>query len=256
MKLAAIIPARLSSSRFPRKVLFKFNNIPMVEHVRLRAEKSKVFDAGVYVATCDHEVFDIVNKNGGTAIITSKDHKNGTSRVSEAVENVACTHVVVLQGDEPLILPRHLKEFAIGIAKNPECHAWNGVSNISEYSDLSDKSIVKCAINKFNDILFCFRGNPFISSFNTQSVYTKKMLGLIAFRKESIKEINNHPADNIEINETIEQMRMISSGYGIKSINLGDNLPSVNLPSDAELVLQKMTCDKEQTELICSYASK
>ena len=253
MKLAAVIPARLSSSRFPRKVLFDLNNMPMVEHVRRRAEISKVFDAGVYVATCDQEVFDLVEKNGGFAIMTSKNHKNGTSRAAEAIENIDCTHVVVLQGDEPLILPRHLKEFAIEISKNKTYHVWNGVSSIYEHDDFSNESIEKCAINKCNDILFCFRGKPFVSDFEIQSQYTRKMLGLIAFRKKSIKEINDCPADNLEINEKIEQMRVVSLNYRIKSINLGESLPSVNLPSDVELVLQRMSHNKEQIELIRSY---
>jgi 3-deoxy-manno-octulosonate cytidylyltransferase (CMP-KDO synthetase) len=253
VKFAAIIPARLSSSRFPRKVLFEFEGFPMVEHVRLRAEASKVFDAGVYVATCDQEVFDLVSKNGGSAIMTSKKHKNGTSRVAEAVDFVDCTHVVVLQGDEPLLLPRHLKKFCSEVMMNQEYPVFNGVSDILEYNDLDNKTIVKCAVNKKNDIIFCFRGTPFVSTFEVQCQYLKKMLGLIAFRKETIKEISNCKADAIEINEEIEQIRIISLNYKMKAINLGESLASVNLPSDSALVLQKMVHNKEQSEMIRSY---
>jgi 3-deoxy-manno-octulosonate cytidylyltransferase (CMP-KDO synthetase) len=256
MKLAAIIPARLASTRFPRKVLFEFNGVPMVEHVRLRAEISEVFDAGVYVATCDQEVFDIVGKNGGLPIMTSIEHQNGTSRVAEAVEGIDCTHVVVLQGDEPLLLPRHLKEFAMEVKKNPEYHVWNGVSDIYEYDDFSNETIVKCAVNKHNDIVFCFRGKPFVSSLDIQSQYVKKMLGLIAFKKESIKEISNHTADILEINEGIEQMRAIGLNYKMKSINLGESFPSVNIPSDAEIVSQQMICNKDQVKIMSDYSYK
>ena len=62
IKIAAVIPARLASSRFPRKVLYDFCGLPMLEHVRKRAEISKVFNAGVYVATCDQEVFDLLSE--------------------------------------------------------------------------------------------------------------------------------------------------------------------------------------------------
>jgi 3-deoxy-manno-octulosonate cytidylyltransferase (CMP-KDO synthetase) len=104
-----------------------------------------------------------------------------------------------------------------------------------------------------NKILFCFRGSPFVSEFNLQSKYVKKMLGLIAFRKNTIQEINQTPADTIEINENIEQIRIISSNYAMGAINLGESLPSVNLISDSELVLHEMTSNREQIEIIKDY---
>ena len=111
MKIAAVIPARLESSRFPRKVLHNFCGTPMIEHVRLRAEKSNVFQAGVYVATCDTEIYELVKSNGGNPIMTSKSHSNGTSRVAEAIKDIDCSHVLVLQADEPLITPKIMEEF-------------------------------------------------------------------------------------------------------------------------------------------------
>ena len=83
----------------------------MIEHVRLRAEKSNVFQAGVYVATCDTEIYELVKSNGGNPIMTSKSHSNGTSRVAEAIKDIDCSHVLVLQADEPLITPKIMEEF-------------------------------------------------------------------------------------------------------------------------------------------------
>ena len=79
------------------------------------------------------------------------------------------------------------------------------------------------------------------------------MLGLIAFRKNTIQEINQTPSDTIEINENIEQMRIISSNYAMGAINLGESLPSVNLISDSELVLHEMTSNREQIEILKVY---
>jgi 3-deoxy-manno-octulosonate cytidylyltransferase (CMP-KDO synthetase) len=253
IKIAAVIPARLASSRFPRKVIHDFLGLPMLEHVRIRAEISKVFNAGVYVATCDREIYDLVKNNGGNSIMTSESHLNGTSRVAEAIRSIDCTHVLVLQADEPLILPFHLKEFIKKIQKNPQFEAWNAIADIHKSNDLIDKTIVKCAVNQSNRILFCFRGSPFISEFNFQSKYVKKMLGLIAFRKNVIQVINEIPADFIEINESIEQMRVISSIYKMCGINLGASLPSVNLISDADLVLSEMSSDKDQLKILKGY---
>ena len=104
MKIIAIIPAHLASVRFPRKVLHPFAGLPMIEHVRRRALFASGLD-GVYVATCDEEIADVVERGGGRVIVTSSTHKTGTDRVAEAVSSLDCTHVIVLQADEPLMLP-------------------------------------------------------------------------------------------------------------------------------------------------------
>ena len=62
------------------------------------------------------EIYDLVRSNGGEAVMTKGEHSNGTSRVAEAIENIDCSHVVLLQGDEPLILPRHLKAMVDAIS--------------------------------------------------------------------------------------------------------------------------------------------
>ena len=233
--------------------MHEFFGMPMLGHVRIRAELSKVFNAGVYVATCDKEVFDLINNNGGNAIMTSKDHINGTSRVSEAVNKIDCSHVLVLQADEPLLLPEHLNNFINQIHKNSQFQVWNAISDLQNIHDLRNKTIVKSAISQNNRILFCFRGAPFVSEFSLQSQYVKKMLGLIAFTKNAILEINNVSSDHIEINESIEQMRIISSVYEMGAINLGEGLPSVNLKSDAELVIKEMTSNEQQIEILKRY---
>lgn len=70
MKIAAIIPARLASSRFPRKVLLPIEGLPMVEHVRRRALLCEDLSE-VVVATCDTEVADMVASHGGRAVMTA-----------------------------------------------------------------------------------------------------------------------------------------------------------------------------------------
>jgi 3-deoxy-manno-octulosonate cytidylyltransferase (CMP-KDO synthetase) len=253
LKIAAVIPARLESSRFPRKVLHNFCGTPMIEHVRLRAEKSNVFQAGVYVATCDTEIYELVKSNGGNPIMTSKSHSNGTSRVAEAIKDIDCSHVLVLQADEPLITPKILEEFVEKITLSSHYEAWNAISDINEEIDISNTSIVKCAVNQENRILFCFRGSPFICDFEVQSNYLKKMLGLIAFTKNSIQEINNKTEDLIENFEKIEQIRIINSNHQMGAIDLGKSFPSVNLKTDADIVLKIMNSDEEQIHILDSY---
>ena len=79
---AIIIPSRLKAKRFPNKPLAKINNVPMIVHVLKRAKESKVGE--VFVATPDDEIFQVVEENGGKAVLTKEDHVSGSDRVYEA----------------------------------------------------------------------------------------------------------------------------------------------------------------------------
>ena len=103
----AVIPSHLASIRFPNKILYPFMGLPMIEHVRRRAVLSGCFTE-VFVATCDEQIADALSSFTSNIIFTSNTHPNGTSRVCEAIQNIDCSHVMILQGDEPLILPQHL----------------------------------------------------------------------------------------------------------------------------------------------------
>ena len=135
LKPVCVIPARLASSRFPRKLLAPFQGYPIIEHVRRRALLVEAFDR-VVVATCDQEIYDLVRSNGGDALMTSGEHPNGTSRVAEAIENIDCSHVVLLQGDEPLILPSHLAAMVDAISTRVDCKILNAVGPIESSDEL------------------------------------------------------------------------------------------------------------------------
>ena len=87
MKIVGVIPAHLASVRFPQKILFDIHGLPMIEHVRRRALLCGELE-DVIVATCDIEIANIIKSYGGKVIMTSNSHKNGTSRVAEAIEGL------------------------------------------------------------------------------------------------------------------------------------------------------------------------
>ena len=102
-----IIPTRLAAKRFPNKPLAKINNIPMILHVFNKAKESKVGE--VFVATPDKKIFEIVNNNGGNAILTEKNHASGSDRVYEVYSKKLKNNVdliINLQGDMPNIKPK------------------------------------------------------------------------------------------------------------------------------------------------------
>ena len=110
MKIVAFIPAHLASVRLKEKILLKFYGLEMIEHVRRRALLSGVFDR-VIVATGDEKIVSLIKSYDGEVFKTSKKHISGTSRVAEAAKKVDASHIVIIQGDEPLMLPAHLKKW-------------------------------------------------------------------------------------------------------------------------------------------------
>jgi 3-deoxy-manno-octulosonate cytidylyltransferase (CMP-KDO synthetase) len=249
IRIVAVIPAHLASVRFPGKILHPFHGLPMIEHVRRRALLCEDF-SDVFVATCDREIADVIEAFGGKVIMTSDQHLNGTSRVAEAVREIDCTHVVLLQGDEPLLLPRHLEAFIQSIFGDPTWDAWNATGPIKKEDELDRHSFVKCAVSQTNRILYCFRRSPCYSSFDQQVDFIRKVLGIIAFGKEFILKLTSHDVSLIEKAESIEQMRMIEHGYRVRSVPVSHSLPSVNEPGEAETVLEYIEHDAEQKQLL------
>jgi len=108
MKILALIPARLASSRFPGKPMMPILGKPMIGHVYEKVSKSLFLDK-VAVATCDQQIKEYIESIGGEAIITSDKHERASDRCAEALlkieskENIKYDIVVMIQGDEPMI---------------------------------------------------------------------------------------------------------------------------------------------------------
>ena len=239
IRIKAVIPAHLASIRFPEKILFPFFGYPMIEHVRRRALLSeKISD--VYVATCDQKIADAVIAHGGKVILTGDHHRNGTSRVAEAVREIEASHFILLQGDEPLLLPSYVDMVIDAIVKQPACDAWNGTGPIETIEEIDRHSFVKCAVAPDDHIMYCFRRGPSHAPIEQQQTYTRKILGIIAFRKDFLQELVQFAPAITEISESIEQMRIIENGYRLISVPFEESLPSVNEPDEADIVIEYM----------------
>jgi len=249
MEIAAIIPARLASTRFPRKVVLPIEGLPMIEHVRRRALLCSGLSE-VVVATCDNEIAELVGRAGGKAVMTSDDHQNGTTRVAEAIQSIRCSHVILLQGDEPLLLPRHVEKLVSAIEAEPEVPAWNLVGALETPEELDRHSFVKCAVAPPHRILYCFRRSPFHSSFSHQKVVARKMLGVIAYRKDFLLKLTTLPQTQCEAFESIEQMRILESGFNFEYVEVFPSTPSINEPHELGEALALLHSDVEQQAML------
>ena len=244
MKKIVVIPARLNSKRFPNKILLDLKGLPMIEHVRRRALLAENVEE-VYIATCDTEIRNVLESYGAKVIMTSKNHKNGTTRVAEAVSGINCSNVILIQGDEPLLLPRYLDKMTNVISLDNNSFARNATGPIETEDEFKRSSVVKASIYE-DKILYCFRKKNLVNNFEAKRHNFRKILGLIAYKKDFLISLTEMNPTVVEKTESIEQMRIIENGYSICSVPFESSQPSINEPSEVQLVWDYVANNKEQ----------
>lgn len=249
VRIAALIPARLYSSRFPGKVMFPFFALPMVEHVRRRVLLCPGL-SDVVVATCDPEVAEPVQAFGGSVVMTSSAHPTGTDRVAEALRSVDCTHVLIVQADEVLVLPEQLQQVVDAVRQHPEVRAWNATAPIAGQEDLEDRSVVKGVVSRSGKILLCSRKSPCLGGLAVQRIFMRKILGLIAFERDFLLDLTARLPAPLETSESVEQSRILEYDGELRSIDLSVSYPSVNLRTDVALVEGALAGDSIQRQVL------
>ena len=165
MNIAAIIPARYASTRFPGKPLVNINGKTMIHNVYIQAKK--VFDV-VYVATDDNRISKEIESFGGKYVMTSKKHKSGTDRCAEAIQKIEEAEgrefdvVINIQGDEPFIKTEQLIEIKKCFNKKRTQIA-TLVKPINNKEDIFNTNKPKVVINKYNEAIYFSRSTiPYI----------------------------------------------------------------------------------------------
>jgi 3-deoxy-manno-octulosonate cytidylyltransferase (CMP-KDO synthetase) len=248
VRLGILIPARMASVRLPGKPLLEIQGLPMIEHVRRRALLTTL-KIEVIVISGDDEIIEVVRNNNGSHIKTLKNHLNGLSRAHEAMENLDWTHVIVLQGDEILILPEYLDQLIEEIIKHPKVSFWNITTKLESDEEITNHSVVKCTLQLDSKIQTIFRQSPLICELQKQLELTRKITGIFALNRQTLLKIANSAPTPIESAESIEQMKVLELGISISTIEVLENFPSVNLISDIDSVLQVLKNHKIQKEL-------
>ena len=248
-RIAAIIPARMDSSRFPGKPLLDFRGVPMVEHVRRRALKAGVF-SDVVVATCDDAIASAIGRYGGRVIMTAKTHEAATDRVAEAMQQLDCTHVINVQGDEILILPEDLQTMANAIAGNPSASAWNAIADIESSEELSDRSIVKCAVSLSNRVMLCERDFSRLSLGKSGFQPIHRILGILGFERSFLARYSTLPRTPLESAESIDQCRIIEHDIELLGVRFSRGYPGINEPREVALVEEFLATDSRQRNVL------
>ncbi len=238
---AIIIPTRLAATRFPNKPLAKINNIPMILHVLNKAKESKVGE--VFVATPDKKIFDIVNNNGGVAILTKKNHLSGSDRVYEAYSEKIKNNVdliINLQGDMPNINPNNIAKLE-KLMRSNNCDIGTLASPIKADNEFIDSNVVKVDVGQvLKDDSFLEAKDFFRKKKNLINEKIYHHLGLYIFTKDALSRYVKLSRSKLEIERNLEQMRAMENNMIIK-VGLADFVPfSVDTKEDFLKVKKEM----------------
>ena len=211
MDAIAVIPARLGSTRLPRKVLREIAGRPMLAHV-YDAVHASPFLHQVVVATDAGEVADLCHKNGWTCRMTSAAHRSGTDRVHEVATNVSAEVYVNVQADEPLVRPEHIASL-LALMKDPAVQVATLKTPLAA-SDAPNPNVVKVVTDHAGRALYFSRSAIPFGREGGAARYAKH-LGLYAYRKAALDRFCALPESSLERAERLEQLRFLENGVAI-----------------------------------------
>lgn len=241
-----IIPARYASTRFPGKPLAILGDKPMIQWVYERA--SSLFEH-LLVATDDERIRQAVQKFGGKVLMTSPEHSSGTERCAEAAElyeqeiGMHFSHVVNIQGDEPLIQVEQLQTL-ISCFQTPGTGIATLIRQLTNKEELNNPNVVKVVVDQsFRALYFSRAPIPYVRPNKNEGdsgyipYYTH--IGLYAFQREILEQMVQLSPSALEVAESLEQLRWMEHGITIRTAVT--NLPSIGVdtPEDLERIRQQ-----------------
>jgi 3-deoxy-manno-octulosonate cytidylyltransferase (CMP-KDO synthetase) len=210
MRAIAVIPARLASTRLPRKPLRHILGHPMIEHV-YRAALSSSLLSDVIIATDASEIYDFCRANGFHVVLTSASCRSGTDRVHEVAQTIGGDIYVNVQGDEPLTRPEHIaallgvmrEKAEVGTLKTP-----------LPREQAANPNVVKVVTDNRGKALY-FSRLPIPFDRDGQAAPCFKHLGFYAYRREALERFFRWPEAELEKAERLEQLRFLENGTDI-----------------------------------------
>lgn len=240
-----VIPARYDSARLPGKPLVDIAGVPMVLRVAANARQSGA--QSVVVATDDDRVVQVCRAAGVDTLLTSDEHQSGSDRVHEVAtrKNWAADEVVVnVQGDEPLLHSRFIRQVGLALHEDDSVSVCTLRDPINNPADLQDENIVKVATDRFDRALYFSRAA--IPHTRSDSGYDRaaeqgnlgwRHVGLYAFRVDQLADFVALPRSALEAQEMLEQLRLLEDGVAIKVLASDEPVPGgVDTPEDLQRV--------------------
>ena len=236
MSAAVIIPARYASTRFPGKPLHLIAGKPLVQHVWERCRQCRNVSE-IIVATDDDRIAAAARGFGAQVRMTSPDHQSGTDRIAEAARSLpAATHVINVQGDEPLISPALVDELAARMAADAGIGMITAVHALHDPALLDNPNIVKCVLSRDGRALYFSRSRvPYPRSMHPGLTHWRHM-GIYGFSRSFLEQFVAWEPSPLEVTEALEQLRALENGAAIHVVVTDHDSPGIDTPEQAREV--------------------
>jgi 3-deoxy-manno-octulosonate cytidylyltransferase (CMP-KDO synthetase) len=211
MKAIAVIPARLASTRLPRKMLREIAGQLLIARVYEGVRSSPLL-VDVIVATDSDEIMEVCRQRGWNARMTSPAHRSGTERVHEISQSVGADVYVNVQGDEAMTRAEHIATL-LDIMKDPDVRVGT-LKTAASPEDINNPNAVKVVTDAAGKALYFSRSTIPFDRDGTSPNYFKH-LGFYAYRKAALDRFCGLPESSLERSERLEQLRFLENGISI-----------------------------------------
>jgi len=225
-----VIPARLSSTRLPRKVLREIAGLPMVVHVFNRARACALL-TDVLVATDSDEVVEVCHAHHVPAVMTSAAHPSGTDRLWEVSRARVADVYVNIQGDEPLVTCGHIETLVRPFLSEAEVQVTTLKIRATPAEAVSP-TVNKVVTNTHGDALY-FSKHAIPYDRDKRGVTYWKHIGLYAYRRPVLDVFHRLPPSTLERAEGLEQLRLLEEGIPIRVLETEE--PTVGVDTEEDL---------------------
>lgn len=236
LKVLALIPARMGSSRFPGKPMAPILGKPMVGHVVDRVRKCPLVTKTV-VATCDKVILDYVRSIGGSAVITSERHERASDRCAEALlkieneEGYRFDVVVMVQGDEPMVHPDMVREALEPLIADSGIRVTNLLGEIRDIAEFEDRNCIKVVCDLSGNALY-FSREPIPTRALSPRVPMGKQICIIPFQRDFLLEYTQLAPTPLEVAESVDMMRILEHGIKVRMVRTRHVTHAVDTPDD------------------------
>ena len=235
-----IIPARLNSKRFPKKILTPLNGKPMVVNTVERSLMAKNLDR-VILAIDSEETKKALKDFDFDIVMTSKDHNSGTDRIAEVVQKIEEANIIInIQGDEPMVDPKIIDSL-INKLESPSVEFATIISKNLSASDILNPNVVKAFINEREEIIE-FKRNIF--DFQIGGAY--RHIGLYGYTRDTLMKFTGLSPSKDELSEKLEQLRAINNGIKIHALIEDYDSISIDTEKDLEILIGLLNSESER----------
>lgn len=222
-KVVGIIPARMDSTRYPGKPLEKIGNMPMIGHVYLRSKMCALLDE-VYIVTPDVVIADYARSIGAKVIMGRNDHPGCSDITAEALLKIEAEIgtqvdiVVMIQGDEPMIVPEMI-DLALKPFDDPSIEVVNLMSPILTQEEHESPNCPKVVVDKQNFAMYFSREPiPSRKKWKGDTIPMYKQVCIIPFRRDFLLQFNLWSPSQLERIESIDMIRVLEYGHRVKMV--------------------------------------